>query len=159
MRIRHTLLVLALTLCTQAFAEPTKPPLVTAWMDLTLRFSEGRVTLVRVASGRFATPTRLPRWTGRWAIDVLAGERVIDRVVFDFPLLGAADAGNEQVLDRELRARTSSETVVRVPLVEGAEALRVVERKDDKLLYKATIAELDASEKARKAEAPATPRR
>jgi hypothetical protein len=122
-------LIVAVLFATPPVSASRTAPAV-EYVDLTLRWSRGGVTVVRTARGRWATATELPRYRGRFEARALRAGTVLERVRFDFPLLASAEA--EDVTDeaRAAAARiragvTSSTTTVRVPLYEGAEAVEV----------------------------------
>lgn len=56
---------------------------------LDLRWHEGQVELRGARRIELARPTPTPRMMGRFMIDLYIGRELLDRVRFDFPLLGA----------------------------------------------------------------------
>jgi hypothetical protein len=73
---------------------PDPPPLVTRrqWV-LDLAYHEGNVTLRGARSISLPRPTATPRAMGRFALELYVGGALLDRVRFDFPLLGAGEFG------------------------------------------------------------------
>ena len=56
---------------------------------LTLRYEAGKASVVRVRRVHLAQARATPRNTGRFAIELLSGRTLVERVRFDFPLMGA----------------------------------------------------------------------
>jgi hypothetical protein len=68
-----------------------------------LRWERGEVFLVGVHKVDMGGPHGTPRSMGRFALELYEGPTLIERVRFDFPLLGAdADGG---ILERKLKTR------------------------------------------------------
>jgi hypothetical protein len=111
-------------------AAPTQsPPAVSAYADLELRWSGGVLTLERLTHGRFSSPVQLRRYVGRFEAEVRGRDgAVLETLRFDLPLLGEADAGVEEKLAETMRAKLTTVGVVRVPLPQGAETLRIRDR-------------------------------
>jgi hypothetical protein len=119
---------------------------VVDYADLTLDYAAGRVKVTEVKRGRFAKPTALERFRGRFEARALRRsgkggktEEVLERVQFDFPLLADAEAPDvsdeQRVLAERLRAGVSARTRVRVPLPDGAEAVAIVDLKTATTAY------------------------
>jgi len=114
-------------------AQPDPAPLVTAhqW-DLTLHYSRGKVSLVgeKPVELRAAIPT--PRQMGRFAVELWVGKELVDRVRFEFPLLGADFAPSPGTRQTRGTPRFSmgadTVTTVRVPSSDRATSARVVDR-------------------------------
>ena len=72
---------------------PDPPPLMerTQWV-FDLRWERGEVYLVRVHKTDMGAPRATPRVMGRFALELYEGPTLIERVRFDFPLLGPPDA-------------------------------------------------------------------
>jgi hypothetical protein len=96
-------------------------------LRLTLGFEEGAVHLVASESVQLAAPVRTPRRLGRFAAELWLGLELLERVRFDFPLLGA---GGEAALEPGL----SAQTLVEIPELESATQLVIVDRKTGKRL-------------------------
>ena len=132
-----TALVTLLLVGTTASATPSlpgaapaqSPPTVSAYADLDLRWNAGTLTLEHLTLGRFPTPVQLRHYVGRFAAEVRGHGAVLETLRFDFPLLGDADAGVEEKLAETMRAKLTTMTVVRVPLPEGAETIRIRDRR------------------------------
>jgi hypothetical protein len=56
-----------------------------------LRYDKGDVYLVTLSKIDLAAPQETPRAMGRFAIELFEGPTLIERVRFDFPLLGVAE--------------------------------------------------------------------
>jgi hypothetical protein len=59
-----------------------------------LRWDKGDVYLVGVHRVELSAPQSTPRAMGRFAIELFEGPTLIERVRFDFPLLGAGDGAD-----------------------------------------------------------------
>ena len=67
------------------------PPAISTehqWL-ISLRYEEGRVTVVGARKIRLPESRVTPRNIGRFAVELLSGPTVIERLRFDFPLIGA----------------------------------------------------------------------
>ena len=62
-----------------------------------LRWDRGDVWLLGVHPLELAAPQATPRAMGRFALELFEGPALIERVRFDFPLLGRAGAGRRRV--------------------------------------------------------------
>ena len=60
--------------------------------ELELRYTRGRVELVSAVERTFERPRTTARRMGRFAIELWIGLELVDRVRFDFPLLGAEES-------------------------------------------------------------------
>ena len=56
---------------------------------LTFRYEAGKVSLTHARKVHLSQPRTTPRNTGRYALELLSGPALAERVRFDFPLLGA----------------------------------------------------------------------
>ncbi len=85
---------------------PDPPPLVEReqWV-FDLRWDRGQVWLLGVATMRLRAPQATPRAMGRFAVELFEGRALIERVRFDFPLLGAAEPDAALSLTSKLRTR------------------------------------------------------
>lgn len=70
------------------------PPALTSTVqyELELRYARGDVELVGAEERRFQRPRVTPRRIGRFAIELWIGLELVERVRFDFPLLGAEES-------------------------------------------------------------------
>lgn len=105
------------------------PPAVSAFADLDLRWSGGVLTLEHLTLGRFPTPTPLRHYVGRFEAEVSGHGAVLETLRFDLPLLGEVDSGIEEKLAETMRTKMTTVGVVRVPLPEGAESIRIRDRR------------------------------
>ena len=74
-------------------AIPPDPPALVErqqWV-FDLRWDKGEVYLVQVHKTDMGAPHSTPRVMGRFAIELFEGPTLIERVRFDFPMLGAAE--------------------------------------------------------------------
>jgi hypothetical protein len=74
---------------------PDPPPLVerSQWV-FDLRWDKGDVYQLGVAPMDLPTPRETPRVMGRFALELYEGPALVERVRFDFPLLGSFVAGD-----------------------------------------------------------------
>jgi hypothetical protein len=116
-----------------AGAEPDPAPLVTAhqW-DLTVHYAKGKVSLKNAKALDLPKPIPTPRQMGRFAVELWIGKELVERVRFEFPLLGADFApspGTHQ--DRgapRFSAGADTVTTVRVPASDRAASAQIVDR-------------------------------
>lgn len=115
-------------------AQPDPPPLVTAhqW-DLTLHYAKGKVSLQSAKAVDLGKAIPTPRQMGRFAVELWIGKELVDRVRFEFPLLGADFAPNPGTKLQERgapRFSMGADTVstVRVPANDRATSAQVVDR-------------------------------
>ncbi|MGH7268980.1 MAG: hypothetical protein ACREJ3_01000, partial [Polyangiaceae bacterium] len=76
-------------------APPDPTPLVSRdqWV-FDLRWEHGAVWLLGVQPKELLAPQATPRAMGRFALELFEGAALIERVRFDFPLLGAPEPAN-----------------------------------------------------------------
>ncbi len=120
------------------YCTPTPPALpkpardipgVLAYADVDLRYSRGVVTILKVRPGKFAQPTSLPRFRGRFVAIVSKGKTSLVELEFDFPLLAEAESSDAtteaRALAERLRKGVTSTTTVRVPLQPDADTIGI----------------------------------
>jgi hypothetical protein len=75
---------------------PDPPPLTTRhqWV-IDLAYGKGEVSVRDSRRIALPRPTPTPRMMGRFAVELYVGRELIDRVRFNFPLLGAGDWGDD----------------------------------------------------------------
>jgi hypothetical protein len=85
---------------------PDPPPLVAdaAWI-FDLRWERGEPFLLGVRALRLPAPQATPRAMGRFAVELFEGPALVERVRFDFPLLGVLDPDGGPSLTAKLRTR------------------------------------------------------
>jgi hypothetical protein len=110
-------------------APRTTAPTV-AYLDVDLRWSRGELTILGVRPGRFAHPTALPLWHGRFVAIVERKKATLVELSFDFPLLADAESEGDEtpearVLAQRIRKGVTSTTTMRVPLPDGADAVTI----------------------------------
>jgi hypothetical protein len=59
-------------------------------------YDRGTIRIAKVTERRFSKPIPTQRRMGRWAIELWIGHELVDRVRFDFPLLGAEEPRGER---------------------------------------------------------------
>jgi hypothetical protein len=86
--------------------QPDPPALVerSQWV-FDLRWDRGDVWLLGVHPLQLPAPQATPRAMGRFAIELYEGAALVERVRFDFPLLGAAEPDGAISLTPKLRTR------------------------------------------------------
>jgi hypothetical protein len=85
---------------------PDPPPLTerAAWV-FDLRWDRGQVWLVGTSELKLPAPQATPRAMGRFALELFEGPTLLERVRFDFPLLGAAEPDATVSFANKLRTR------------------------------------------------------
>ncbi len=71
-----------------SFAVDPEPLLADRQWIFDLRYEKGDIVLVGVASKTLPKPRATPRVIGRFALELFDKDTIIERVRFDFPLLG-----------------------------------------------------------------------
>jgi hypothetical protein len=104
-------------------ADPAPIVARTRWI-FDLRWDSGDVWLLGVRIEELPNPRATPRAMGRFAIELYEGPTVIERVRFDFPLLGAAEPDAGVSLSRRLRTSIG----VYVPVTSRGTRLLLVDR-------------------------------
>ncbi len=92
-------------------------------------FEKGEVEVLSDRAVRLAHPEPTVRRVGRFAVEFRVGSQLLERVRFDFPLLGATEVEGDQAIENGLSAQKR----VRVPFVERATSVRVLDRKTRKV--------------------------
>ncbi len=108
---------------------PDPAPLGTRdWVRLRLRYDSGRVELVESRSERTERVESTERKMGRFAVELWIGCELVDRVRYNFPLLGGAEpeAGSDPPVTFASKLR--AEQVVRIPDSPRATSLVLVDR-------------------------------
>lgn len=92
---------------------------------LTFRYQNGAVALTNARHVRFQKPIATPRRVGRWAVELLSGPTVVERLRFDFPLLGADElAGRRRPYNDPPRFETKATIVHRVMVPDSTRVSR-----------------------------------
>jgi hypothetical protein len=120
--------------------------LVAEQARLTVRYDKGAVTILKVERQPLGSPVRMPRWRGRFEARAVAGDKTLDFVRFDFPLMAAAEAPDDvteeaRVLGKKIREHVTATTIVKAPLPAGANAIAIY----DNVTRKSTTVELPAA--------------
>jgi len=120
--------VLPAFVVTPAQADP--PPTRTAKMLVfDLKYDRGEVLLLGERSETLSAPIVTPRVMGRFALELYEGPALVERVRFDFPLLGASLAEAGPLSESRLDARLTSAIGVRFPALSRGTRLELVDRK------------------------------
>ncbi|HEX4341189.1 MAG TPA: hypothetical protein VH062_35010 [Polyangiaceae bacterium] len=118
---------------TEHGTQPDPTPLVTLhqW-DLALHYAKGKVKVDGVKAVELPNPVATPRRMGRFSVELWVGRELVDRVRFDFPLLGAdwPPGADTRPVKGAPRFSPGADTVstVRVPASERATSAVVVDR-------------------------------
>jgi hypothetical protein len=114
---------------------PDPPPLVTRqqWV-VDLLYSEGQVTMREARRLTLERPTATPRMMGRFALELYVGPRLLDRVRFDFPMLGAGEYEAKPVWNSppSFEHHATSSAAVMIPNSERATRLTLLDRASGK---------------------------
>jgi hypothetical protein len=128
---------------------------------MTFHYQNGAVTLTHARRVRFQTPLTTPRRIGRWAVELLSGPTVVERLRFDFPLLGADElAGRPRPYHDPPRFETKANIVHRVMVPDSMRVsrARLVDRATGRIFALPwppnAIAEPDAGVPDARADAP-----
>jgi hypothetical protein len=97
-------------------------------IDYELEFNKGEVSILSQRTLHLTAPQSTPRRLGRFAFELWTGTQLIERVRFDFPLLGASQPGEEDAIESGLVSRAS----VRIPASARATRARILDRKTRK---------------------------
>lgn len=94
------------TIEASAYVPPDPTPLVTKdqWV-FDLRWDKGDVYLIAVHPLVLPAPQATPRALGRFAVELYEGRTLVERVRFDFPLLGAPEIDGGVRFSRKLTTR------------------------------------------------------
>jgi hypothetical protein len=111
---------------------PDPPPLVTRhqWV-VDLGYRSAAITFNGARRVEATKAVTTPRMMGRFAIELYIGKELIDRVRFDFPLLGADElAGSERRFDSppSFERKLSTAAAVMIPHSERATRVVLVDR-------------------------------
>lgn len=96
-----------------------------------LRYRSGNITYGGARRVELPRPTSTPRVMGRFAVELYVGPQLVDRVRFDFPLLGADElAGEARRWDSppSFERKLSTQAAVMVPHSERATRAILVDR-------------------------------
>jgi hypothetical protein len=67
------------------------PTSARVYLLLDLRWEKGAVSLLQTTTLDFGSPRQAARVFGRFALEAFRGKELVERVRFDFPMLGASD--------------------------------------------------------------------
>ena len=98
--------------------------------DYLLEYASGDVSVLSVELYEVKQPTPAERRLGRFAFELLVGRTLIERVRFDFPLLGASGSSEKDPMEAGL----TSQVRLTVPHAERATRARILDRKTRKEL-------------------------
>ncbi|GEM_PF-1281629 len=105
---------------------PDPAPLrVSSQFDFVVLFDKGSVSVLSASAVELKLPVPSERRLGRYAFELWRGAVLVERVRFDFPLLGAGDSGGES----EFEAGLTTQVQVRVPQSDRASSARILDRK------------------------------
>lgn len=95
-----------------------------------LQFSRGEVSVLSAKSFRPRNAMQAERRMGRFAFELFVGHELLERVRFDFPLLGATTASELDPLESGL----TTQTTVQLPYVMRATTARILDRKSRRVI-------------------------
>jgi hypothetical protein len=114
-------------------SDPPDPPPVAATehYEYSFRYDKGTVHLLGVRALRFKKPVMPSRRIGRFALELWIGRELIDRVRFDFPLLGGDEpqTGARPLGEPPSLASGSYDAKVLIPAAPRARSARLFDRK------------------------------
>jgi hypothetical protein len=104
--------------------------LTTDWVRLSVRYEQGKLTLLSARSEQTPTPESTARRMGRFAAELWIGCELIDRVRFDFPLLaGQPVERNAAALHQpDFERQGRFETTLLLPNSDRATRLELLDR-------------------------------
>lgn len=113
---------------------PDPKPLVESnrWM-FDLRYDKGDILLLTTSHEALSAPTASPRTMGRFALELFEGPTLIERVRFDFPMLGGApsDPGDGIRKPTDFESRLVTRIGVFFPATNRGTRLELWDRKTD----------------------------
>lgn len=80
-------------------------------------YDRGKIRIAKVTERRFSKPIPTQRRMGRWAIELWIGHELVDRVRFDFPLLGDEEPRGKRRPLKDPPSFAEGATVARTVLV------------------------------------------
>ena len=129
MALRAALLSTLFAAPAQVVAEPDRTAPAAEYADVTTLLAGDSAAIAEVTRGRFARPTALLRYRGRFELRALRKGVVVEHVQFDFPLGAELDSDDFTVearkLQEQLRKNLTARTRVRLPLPPGADAIAI----------------------------------
>ncbi len=113
-------------------ALPDPAPLTTRHhYELDVQYDKGTIHVVAVRAVTTGKPVTTQRTMGRFAFELWIGPELIDRVRFDFPLLGAEEPHGDVIplhAPVSLAAAAQVSRTLRVPASERATSARIIDR-------------------------------
>jgi len=104
--------------------DPTPIRSSNQWL-LTFRYRRGKVDMVSARPVRLRSSVSTPRRIGRYAVELLSGPTVVERLRFDFPLIGAEElAGKARPYNAPPTFATKATVTHRVMLPDTSRASR-----------------------------------
>jgi hypothetical protein len=114
------------------FAPDPEPLALREQYEMELRYARGTVRVESIRSRTFDKPVPTAREMGRFAIELWIGHELVDRVRFNFPLLGAepAPTGKRRPLKQPPTFSAASDVrrTVLVPKSDRATSARIIDR-------------------------------
>lgn len=102
-----------------------KPLSTTHQFDFIVDFNKGEVSVASSERIELALAAPSSRRLGRFAFELWNGAQLIERVRFDFPLLGAGAPADDDVMEKGL----TTQAKVRIPETSRANSARILDRK------------------------------
>lgn len=117
-------------------ADPPMLSSVNHWR-LSLQYVRGEIRLSKVEAVHLEEPREGDRRTGRFALELWSNQTVLDRLRFDFPLLGAETTppGAQRPLQREASFAPGAEvfTTLQVPTIPEINRAQIIDRVTDQI--------------------------
>lgn len=105
---------------------PDPPPVSsTHQLRYVIAFTKGALSVRSVERVELEHETPTVRRVGRFALELWVGKKLLERVRFDFPLLGATEREGDQAIENGL----STQTQVMIPELDQALRARILDRK------------------------------
>lgn len=121
----------------KGYAPDPKPLVSKKQWKLAFVYREGAIELLKAEPVELDKARATPRRMGRFAVELLVGEELIDRVRFDFPLLGADEwAGQKRPREAppSFEKKLTTRATVMIPHSERATRVRLVDRATGEVL-------------------------
>ncbi len=117
---------------TQVSRDPPDPaPLNTRQKYVyTVRYFKGELSIVSIKPITLNQPLPTERRVGRFAFELWTSDEIVERLRFDFPLLGASTASEKDALEAGLDAQQT----ISIPVSSRATRARILDRKTRKML-------------------------
>jgi hypothetical protein len=100
------------------------------FIEYELEYARGELRVLTERKLHLTRAQAADRRMGRFAFELMVGQELLERVRFDFPLLGASQMGQDDPIEQGL----TSHATIRVPWVERANRAQLLDRKTRKVV-------------------------